>query len=58
MPRKYVRIPGSRPHSTNYSSSDLENAIKCVTQAGMSIGKAAIRHKVPKSTLWRKLFFI
>ena len=55
MPRKYVRKSGSRPHLTNYSSDDIDNAIKSVRKAGVTIGKAATRYKVPKSTLWRKL---
>ena len=52
--REYRRQRGARPYLTNYAAEDLENAIKSV-RGGETIGKAAARFGVPKSTLYRKV---
>ena len=51
--KKYVRRRGAGPHKTNYTDEDLQSAISACRK-GLSLGKAAYRFGVPKSTLQRK----
>lgn len=54
MPRKYERRSGNRPYKTNYSDQELASAISDVHN-GMSIKKAAEKHRVPRRTLADRL---
>ena len=47
---------GNRNKYRNYSSQDLENAIKLVNSQTLSIRGASRRYNVPKSTIIDKLY--
>lgn len=53
MVRRYEKTPGSRPYA-NFKKEDMEKAIDAVKE-GMSKRAAAIKFKVPRPTLVRRL---
>lgn len=53
MPRKHIHKPGTDLRR-NYPFENIEHALEAVIMEGYSIGQAAERWSVPKSTLWRK----
>lgn len=51
--RTYKRKRGAKPYKTTYDEESMVNAEKAVAK-GETLGRAALRFGVPKSTLYRK----